>query len=123
MNNEKPNCRQHLREVAGITDMKQLATIIGDLHYEVLAELLYEVNAKLHRDGGNDCIQGRTQLGLQLFSAADCMMEARNHISKAWAISKPYMEEPKIITDITITEASLLPDGSVGIGYIDKTKQ
>jgi hypothetical protein len=85
-------CSQHKKSVAGISDMKQLAEMIGDLHYESLAELLFRLNEKLLNDGGMDCMAGRTELGITLFTAADKVMEARIFISKAWGISKPFME-------------------------------
>lgn len=35
------DCKNHKKEVAGISDMKVLAEAIGDLHYEALAEVVW----------------------------------------------------------------------------------
>lgn len=87
------DCLDHKKEVAGISDMKLLAEMIGDLHYETLSELLYQLNAKLHNDGAKDMIAGRYQLGYALFEAADSCMEAKKAILKSWEISKPFMDD------------------------------
>jgi len=45
INDYLPDCSQHKKEVAGILDMKVLAEMIGDLHYETLAEFLNSLAA------------------------------------------------------------------------------
>lgn len=48
------NCSQHKKEVAGISDMKVLAEMQGDLHYETMAQLFKELGDKLASDGLKD---------------------------------------------------------------------
>ena len=70
------NCSQHKKEVAGISDMKQLAEMIGDLHYETLAEFLNALAEKLHNDYVKDDEAGRTEL-------AKCLLWTYYGIHKA----------------------------------------
>src|SRR5580765_1792808 len=91
-NFQMSNCSNHKKDVAGISDMKVLAEMIGDLHYGRLTELLYQLNAKLHNDGAKDMMAGRYHLAYALFEAADNCMEVKKAILKAWQISKPFME-------------------------------
>lgn len=89
----KPDCSRHKKEVAGISNMKELAEMIGNLHYESLADFFIELQCKFIRDAGNDERQGRIQL-------AECLDEAAAHtswvaaeIKNAWEISQPFMNE------------------------------
>ncbi len=85
------DCSQHKKEVAGVSDMKELATMIGDLHYETLSNLLFELQTKFHNDSISDYGRGRFKLGHSLHRASKWMFEASNAIETAWLISKPYM--------------------------------
>lgn len=87
------NCSNHKRDVAGISDMKELAAMIGDLHYEALAELLKELGEKLEGDGLNDLRGGRRGLAENLCHAAIGMRGVAIRIRWAWNISKPYMTD------------------------------
>lgn len=86
------NCSNHKREVAGISDMKKLAEMIGDLHYEILDQLLYELHNKLWSDAAKDRKNDRPQLAKALTAAASLIGAADMEIRKAWEISKPFME-------------------------------
>lgn len=86
------NCSQHKKEVAGISDMKVLAEMIGDLHYKTLAKLLDHLSTKIYNDGHRDFIEKRRCLGHELFMASNNLNDAYEAISKAWQISKSFME-------------------------------
>lgn len=85
------DCSQHKKEVAGIGDMKKLAEMIGDLHYEALSKLLSELQTKLYNDGIKDLRIGRRKLGHSLHRASKWIYEASNDIESAWNICKPFM--------------------------------
>jgi hypothetical protein len=89
------DCSNHKKDIAGITDMKQLAEMIGDLHYEMLAEFLAKLNQKLWEDGLRDKKDGRINLAIKLHKAANFLGDAYNQIYDAWQISKPFMTEHK----------------------------
>lgn len=85
------NCSQHKKSVAGIEDMKVLAEMIGDLHYESLVALLGRLSIKLYKDGLKDRGGERDQLGYALCDASNNVAAAAVDINKAWQISKPFM--------------------------------
>lgn len=87
------DCSNHKKEVAGISDMKVLAGMIGDLHYEAFSELLIRLAEKLYADAAKDHRSGRGQLACQLNYAAQRIWYAQEDIRKAWEISKPFMNE------------------------------
>lgn len=93
------NCSQHKKEVAGISDMKVLAEMIGDLHYESLYIFLSQLHIKLHEDGLKDRLNGRENLGHCLQAASYDIKEAAGEISIAWRISKPFMQDTSTHTD------------------------
>jgi CHAD domain-containing protein len=86
-----PDCSRHTKEVAGITDMKLLAEMIGDLHYESLSTLLYHLSDKVYADGQKDFVNGRTKLSHFLFEAQIKIHSAHQKIEQAWKISQPFM--------------------------------
>ena len=87
------DCSKHKKEVAGISDMKELAEMIGDLHYETLQELLKQLAFKLSRDAGNDMEEGRMKLGIALLDASLNTLKVFRSIEQAWQISKPFMNQ------------------------------
>lgn len=88
----KPNCSRHKREIAGISDMKQLAEMVGDLHYESLAEFLYCLSDKFFKDGKKDEEGKRVKLAKNLFKAQKTTHRSYQHIDQAWKVSEPYMK-------------------------------
>lgn len=86
------NCSQHKKEVAGISDMKQLAEMIGDLHYETLTELMRQLAFKISRDAGNDLNIGRNDLGVALVDTSLNILKVYRSVDRAWQISKPFMQ-------------------------------
>lgn len=89
------NCSEHKKEVAGISNMKELANLIGDLHYETLSTLLYHLSDKMYHDGRKDFCAGRTNLSHFLFEAQLSLHRSHQHIEQAWKISQPFMEPKK----------------------------
>lgn len=85
-------CSNHKKEIAGISDMKELATLIGDLHYETLADLLDKVSDKLYLDAAKDRSEGRKSLARDLEAAANSIHFASIEIESAWEVSKPFMD-------------------------------
>lgn len=86
------NCKNHKKEIAGISDMRELATMIGDLHYETLRDFLVRLEVKLLIDSKKDALSKRVKLSDALLVASGKIAEAANYINKAWQISKPFME-------------------------------
>lgn len=86
------NCSQHTKEVAGISDMKELAEMIGDLHYETLSEFIGALAEKISYDGHKDETNGKTKLSEQLYYVAGYLAKASIHSSWAWQISKPFIQ-------------------------------
>lgn len=93
------DCSKHKKDVAGISDMKDLAEMIGDLHYESLAELLDYLANKFARDAIEDAKKGRYSLATVLNHASHNIHETFENIEYAWHISKPFMEPPKTISN------------------------
>lgn len=95
MRHVSPNCSGHPKELLGVADMKKIAEMIGDLHYETLADLLERLYYKLWEDSNKDRDNARTKLGDNLYDAGASISQAAYHIKRAWEISKPFMA-PKI---------------------------
>jgi hypothetical protein len=89
----EPDCSRHKKEIAGISDMKVLAEMIGDMHYETLAELFNNLQEKLSKDALKDKIAGRKRIAAAINEAAYCLSRAKSFISDAWQISKPFMND------------------------------
>ena len=85
------SCEKHKKEIAGISDMKVLAEMIGDLHYETLHDLLKHLGHKIFKDSQKDERVGRDRLSMELFKASLKIDSAYPHIYKAYEISKPFM--------------------------------
>lgn len=88
----KPDCSRHKKEVAGISDMKQLAEMVGDLHYESLTQFLGALAEKISMDGHKDEANYREKLAGQLSNVASCLAKASIHSRRAWEICKPFMK-------------------------------
>lgn len=88
----KPDCSRHKKEVAGIADMKQLAEMVGDLHYESLTEFLCALAEKISMDGHKDEANYREKLAEQLYNVAGYLAKASIHSGWAWEICKPFMK-------------------------------
>ena len=88
------SCKKHKRIIDDYKgDISQLANDLGDLHYEELARLLYELDNKLSRDSYQDNRRGRKKLSRSLGYASHAIRNAARKIEEAWIISKPFMDE------------------------------
>lgn len=85
------DCSEHKKDIAGISDMKELAEMIGDLHYETLYRFLGELADKLFEDYKNDERAGRIKLSKCLDKASVYLDNAAEMMFKAYKISKPFM--------------------------------
>lgn len=88
------NCSKHKKEVAGISDMKVVAEMIGDLHYKTLADFFQQLKLKFSNDAEQDANKGREHLAFHLENIADCLFKAEVNAAGLWKISKPFMESP-----------------------------
>lgn len=89
------DCSRHRKDVLGCADMKQLAEMIGDLHYETLAELMYRIAVKFKDDGNKDDASDRKKLATKLFYCYNAAMVCHWGLKEAWEISKPFMSQSK----------------------------
>lgn len=90
-----PDCSNHPREVAGVSDMKELARMIADLNYETMSDLLEHLAMKISLDALNDRRAGRIKLADQLFLVSGYIQQATFHTVEAYEISKPFMQNNK----------------------------
>lgn len=87
------DCSNHRGEVAGISDMKALAEMIGDLHYEALTALLFNLSDKIFADAQKDIEAKRDKLGYALISVSSSLYDSAARMNTAWEISKPFMKK------------------------------
>lgn len=92
---QKPDCSNHSKEVAGISDMKVLAEMIGDLHYESLAELNERLKEKYAEDAGNDLKAENHKVASDLALMAYFQKQLSIVSSRLWQTCKPLMEQNK----------------------------
>jgi hypothetical protein len=85
------DCSKHKKEVLGEGDMKKLAEMIGDLHYDALTDFLFELSKKIEADGAKDLAGNRLALADNLLNASRGIFLAYHHVLRAWQISKPFM--------------------------------
>lgn len=90
------DCSNHKKDVAGISDMRELAKSVGDLHYETLKDFLKCLSDKLYEDSKKDFEGGRIELSKKLSHAALRINWSHEYIFKAWQISKPFMDKPEL---------------------------
>jgi hypothetical protein len=89
----EPDCSRHKKEIAGISDMKVLAEMIGDLHYEALGELLVHLSHKIWGDSVKDREAGRIQLANALLHTSVRVDLAYECMKEVWRISKKFMND------------------------------
>lgn len=85
------DCSKHKKEVAGVSDMKALAEMIGDLHYETMSELFGHLSAKLFNDAQKDNKAKRVALSCILYELNYTLNLCRSQAERAWKICKPFM--------------------------------
>ena len=71
--------------------LAELATDVGNLRYDALAEFLTLLSAKIAEDGQKDAGRGRAQLAAALQNSAAELVASAKHIEKAWQVAKPFM--------------------------------
>jgi hypothetical protein len=69
----------------------ELATEVGDLRYDALAEYLEHLSRKIEADGDTNTVHGRRKLARELHDAATKIHQAREAIDRAWVICAPYL--------------------------------
>jgi hypothetical protein len=70
--------------------IRQLASEIGDLRYDVLSEFLDCLADEIYGDSEQDKQKGRKKLAQALREAANDIAESKLKIDEAWKISKPF---------------------------------
>jgi len=90
MNN---NCSNHKKYLFGESDMKVVAEAIGDLNYESLSRLLFELQTKIHNDSMKYLKDEKFKLSHALHRASVHLWQASFEIESAWQISKPFMKD------------------------------
>jgi hypothetical protein len=88
-------CSKHKKELLGVSDMKALAQMVGDLHYETLKDFIHELSKKLNDDAMQDFQNGRTRLSSRLLGASVTLRAVYQWLKEAWSISEPYMDSDK----------------------------
>ena len=73
--------------------LTELAEDLGNLQYDVLAEVLGLLAAKIEQDVTKDSERGRVKLAASLKQCADNLNNAEDAIIQAWAICQPYMKD------------------------------
>ncbi len=77
---------KHPKEIQYEGGMEQLATDLGNLRYDALAEFLRLLGDKIYLDSTKDLERDRRKLAIELYHAGA-------HIKEAWHISKPFMPD------------------------------
>ncbi len=77
---------QHLTAVDFPGGLQQLATDLGNLRYDALAQFLRLLSEKIEHDGDADLGRNRPKLAGHLHRAAD-------EVARAWRLCKPFMNE------------------------------
>ena len=86
------DCSNHKKEVAGISDMKELARMTADMHYGTLMEYLHELSKCIDADGEKDYNDKKVKLAAGLQYLGMGLFEAALRAEKVWKISKPFMQ-------------------------------
>ena len=76
--------------------LTELAEDLGNLQYDVLAEVLGLLAAKIEQDVTKDSERGRVKLAASLKQCADNLNNAEDAIIQAWAICQPYIIGDKL---------------------------
>lgn len=83
--------RSKIRKYDG--SLLELATDIGDLRYDALADFLKHLSNKLREDGVADENRRRVKLSTTLYEASNFLGKAKIEIDESWKISKPFMND------------------------------
>jgi len=84
---------KHPREVEGFKgNMHDLAGEIGNMTYDQVANLIYELCDDIKSQASADVKRGRMKLAEKLFSVSTSLDMAGREMSAAWKICKPFMD-------------------------------
>jgi len=81
------------KEIKGYTNMDDLANDLGNLRYDILAELLGKLSKKIEEDSANDFANNRPYLSSELFCASQALTNSTEDINKAWYYCKRNMND------------------------------
>lgn len=87
----KDDCSGHKKDLFGERDMKKVAEVIGDLHYEAMAEL-YNHLAEKHLNDHLKNKKDHPDEAAALIWMHHAVNKASCGAERAWKISKPYMK-------------------------------
>ena len=73
--------------------LDELASELGDMRYDAVAEFLALLAEKLGSDSAADSSRGRSVLAGRLSTASRLTREASEEIGRAWGICEPKMRE------------------------------
>lgn len=88
----KDACLKHKKDVAGISDMKVLAEMIVNLHYESHAELYKHLTISYREAAHDDWAAGNKELANILHEISYRLYQTQPLADKLWQISKPFMQ-------------------------------
>lgn len=71
--------------------LKELASDIGDLQYDALADFLMHLSVKINHDSQKDALRKRHKLANKLSLSVEGLGMAESQIRDAWNICKKYM--------------------------------
>jgi hypothetical protein len=84
---------KHTKQVVNFAGShEQLATEIGDLYYDSLADLLRKLSDKIETDAQADHGRGRPRLAGELAACAGKLAQSATHIDTAWDICEPQVK-------------------------------
>jgi molecular chaperone GrpE (heat shock protein) len=85
---------KHPKTVVGFSGtLDELAISVGNMQYNQTAAFIENLANDLRRQADADFARGRQKLAAELYATADKLNQARDSLSAAWTICKPYMKE------------------------------
>lgn len=72
--------------------LEDLATELGDLRYDALANFLHAFSKKIATDAAKDRSRKRIKLAKSLEQSAVYLEQSATEIEEAWRICKPFMK-------------------------------
>jgi hypothetical protein len=71
--------------------LDELASELGELRYDALAQFLYALSTKIEHDSKKDEQRGRRKLATALHECAEHLILSAKAIDQAWEICEPYV--------------------------------
>ncbi len=84
---------QHKLDLEYKGGLKDVAEDVADLRYDKTEEFLTLFSEKIKKDAEADFGRGRVRLSESLHATSKALLEAKEHMAKAWRISEPYMKD------------------------------